>query len=173
VTILLKPGLKFNVSYLEAITVVDNFFDEKELNILVSNLNKINFGHAQNARGDKYGFGHSFKENKESEWLFDKIKKNLFKDINLKAISNECSFRLRHNSEKMLPHPYLKGKELMYNGTGFYNDNKNLDRYVGFKENRIIFYNSLIFHSDLQSLGESSPRYTLNIFYKKASEKQN
>ncbi len=171
------------MSYLEAITVVDNFFDEKELNILVSNLNKISFGHAQNARGDKYGFAHSFKENKESKWLFDKIKKNLFKDINLKAISNECSFRLRHNSEKMLPHQdgfsdyaflaYLKGKELMYNGTGFYNDNKNLDRYVGFKENRIIFYNSLIFHSDLQSLGKSSPRYTLNIFYKKASEKQN
>jgi len=158
------------------ITVVDDFFNEKELNILVSNLNKINFEHQQNKKGDKYGFGHGFEENKENIWLFDKIKKNLFKNINLKPISNECAFRLRHNSEKMLPHQddfsdyaflaYLKGKELMYNGTGFYNDDTNLDRYVGFKENRIIFYNSLIFHSDLQSLGESSPRYTLNIFYK-------
>tara|TARA_B100001093_G_scaffold414927_1_gene405181 strand:+ start:339 stop:824 length:486 start_codon:yes stop_codon:yes gene_type:complete len=156
------------------ITVIDDFFNEKELNILVNNLNRINFGHQQNKKGDKYGFGHGFEENKENIWLFDKIKKKLFKDTNLKAV--DCSFRLRHNSEKMLPHDdphvnyiflaYLKGKELMYNGTGFYNDDTNLDRYVGFKENRIIFYNSFIYHSDLQSLGESSPRYTLNIFYK-------
>ena len=55
----------------------------------------------------------------------------------------------------------------MYNGTGFYNSNNQLDRYVGFKENRAMFFNGKeIYHSDLQALGESTPRYTLNIFYK-------
>jgi len=161
------------------ITVVDDFFNEKELNILVNNLDKIDFTSLKTKVGDPYGFGHGFTENKDNKWLFDKIKKHFLKDENLKAV--DCSFRLRHNSEKMLPHQddhvnylflaYLKGKELMYNGTGFYNDvdddnNINLDRYVGFKVNRAIFFNSFISHSDLQSLGESSPRYTLNIFYK-------
>ena len=175
-------NFRFNLK-MEDITVVDNFFNEKELNILNGNLNKIHFKPLQNKKGDKYGFGHGFTENKENEWLFDKIKKYFFKDINLKAV--DCAFRIRHNFEKMLPHNdahvnyvflgYLKGKELMYNGTGFYNKNNEelkLDRYIGFKENRIIFYNSLIFHSDLQSLGESSPRYSLNIFYKQNTDKK-
>jgi hypothetical protein len=156
------------------ITVIDDFFNEKELNILNSNLSKISLQPQENTAGDKYGFGHTFIPDKENQWLFNKIKKCFFKDINLKEI--ECAFRLRHNNHKVLPHQddhvnylflcYLKGKELIYNGTGFYNDKKNLDRYIGFKENRAMFFNSHIYHTDLQALGESSPRYTLNIFYK-------
>ena len=159
---------------MEDITVVDNFFNQKEFEILTNDLSKIKFNSLQNKDGDSYGFGHGFTENKNNRWLFSKIKKHFLKDVNLKVV--DCAFRLRHNSKKMLPHKdehvnylflaYLKGKELIYNGTGFYNDNANLDRYVGFKENRVIFFNSFIPHSDLQSLGESSPRYTLNIFYR-------
>ena len=102
------------------------------------------------------------------------VENPFFKDKNLKEI-DPC-FRQRHNAEKMLPHTdehvnyiflaYLKGEELMYNGTGFYNEDGHLDRYIGFRQNRAIFFNSFICHSDLQSLGKSSPRYTLNIFYK-------
>ena len=160
------------------ITVIDDFFNEKELSILVNNLDKIDFTSLKNKVGNPYGFGHEFKENKDNKWLFDKIKKHFFKNESLKPV--DISYRLRHNSKEMLPHQddhvnylflaYLKGKELMYNGTGFYSkvddDNINLDRYVGFKVNRVIFFKSFISHSDLQSLGESSPRYTLNIFYK-------
>jgi len=156
------------------IIVVDNFFNEKELNILNNNLTKIYWEPQENGLGHKYGFGHNFKRNEENQWLFDKIKNNFFKDKNLKEI-DPC-FRQRHNAEKMLPHTdehvhyiflaYLKGEELMYNGTGFYNEDGHLDRYIGFRQNRAIFFNSFIYHSDLQSLGKSSPRYTLNIFYK-------
>ncbi len=155
------------------ITVFDDFFNEKELNILQNNLNKIKWDHAKNKEKEQYGFTHKFFPSKENQWLFNKIKKIFFKKKNLKLI--ECSFRIRHNSE-IMPHQddhvnylflcYLKGKELMYNGTGFYNDKKNLDRYIGFKENRAMFFNSHIVHTDLQALGESSPRYSLNIFYK-------
>ena len=60
---------------------------------------------------------------------------------------------------------YLKGKELIYNGTGFYYK-KELNTYLGFVENRAIFFEGKnVLHTDLQALGESSSRYTINIFY--------
>jgi len=62
---------------------------------------------------------------------------------------------------------YLKGKELTYNGTGIYYEN-NLNTYIGFVENRAIFFDGKNnVHTDLQALGPSSGRYTLNIFYNK------
>ena len=61
-----------------------------------------------------------------------------------------------------------KGEPLLNNGTGFMHDNK-LSSHIGFVENRGLFFNGLkIPHSDLQSFGDSSSRYTLNIFYKDA-----
>ena len=43
----------------------------------------------------------------------------------------------------------------------------SLSSHIGFVENRAVFFNgSKIWHSDLQSFGDSSNRYTLNIFYK-------
>jgi hypothetical protein len=155
------------------IMVVDDFFNEKELSILVNNLDKINYKSDENKAGN-YGFGHEFDPDENNKWLFDKIKNTFIKNNNFKPF---CSaLRMRHNAKKVLPHIdnnskynflcYLKGKELMYNGTGFYNDKGNLDRYIGFKINRAMFFNSHILHTDLQALGESSPRYSLGIFYR-------
>ena len=36
---------------------------------------------------------------------------------------------------------------------------------ISFKHNRAMFFNSHIHHTDLQALGESSPRYTLGILF--------
>ena len=159
----------------DKIIVVDNFFTEKEFNILCNNLGRISFEPVGN-----YGFSHEFEPNKDNEWLFEKIKNNFFPNKNLKPL--DISFRYKHNYKEVLPHVdngeykynfigYLKGKELMYNGTGFYNYKKNLDswdldRYIGFVENRALFFpGDTIYHTDLQALGESSPRYSINIFY--------
>ena len=61
---------------------------------------------------------------------------------------------------------YVKGEPLINNGTGFLHDNK-LSTHIGFVENRALFFNGLqLEHGDLQALGNSSIRYTLNIFYK-------
>jgi|TARA_E500000178_G_C16524289_1_gene531481 hypothetical protein len=154
------------------ITILDNFLNEKEFKILKNNLDKINFV-ATNNGPYKYGFGHNFNPDETNKWLFNKIKDKFFPDKDLKP--TDCSFRLRHNVTEVLPHKddhvnylflyYLKGKETTYNGTGFYNDDSTLDRYIGFKENRALFFDSHIVHTDLQALGESSPRYSLNIFY--------
>ena len=47
-----------------------------------------------------------------------------------------------------------------------------LSSHIGFVENRALFFNGMkIPHSDLQSFGESSNRYTLNIFYREITKK--
>ena len=157
---------------LPTIQIKDNFLTKKELHILQNNINKIDYQPMKNDAGN-YGFRHFFKRNTENEWLFKKIKKQFFSYIDLKI--DHCSYHLRHNSNKILEHKdkqdynfllYLKGKELIYNGTGFFANN-TLNTYLGFVENRALFFdgkNNL--HTNLQSLGESSPRYTINIFYK-------
>ena len=56
---------------------------------------------------------------------------------------------------------YLKGESLTHNGTGFYTKG-DLNTYVGFVENRALFFNGRdVYHTDLQALGPSSPRYSL------------
>jgi len=61
---------------------------------------------------------------------------------------------------------FIKGEPLLNNGTGFMK-NDSLSAHIGFVENRAIFFNGAkIMHSDLQSFGDSSPRYTLNMFLK-------
>ena len=60
---------------------------------------------------------------------------------------------------------YIKGEPLFNNGTGFY-VNGELSSHVGWVENRAIFFNgNHIAHTDLQALGQSEARYTLNIFF--------
>ena len=158
---------------LPTIQIKDNFLTDKELNILQNNINKISYEPMKNGAGN-YGFRHFFKKDLDNEWLFKKIKNQFFPNHNLKI--DHSSFHLRHNNNKVLEHNddqdynfllYLKGKELIYNGTGFYTNN-TLNTYLGFVENRALFFdgkNNL--HTDLQALGESSPRYTINIFYNK------
>ena len=67
---------------------------------------------------------------------------------------------------------YMKGDEKINNGTGFYKpdkDNPNnhiLSTHVGFRPNRAIFFNSLIFHAPLHWAGDSEFRYSICNFFK-------
>tara|TARA_R100000951_G_scaffold10280_1_gene8809 strand:- start:191 stop:673 length:483 start_codon:yes stop_codon:yes gene_type:complete len=156
---------------LPTIQIKDNFLNKKEFKIILNNIDKIQYLPMTNEDGT-YGFRHEFYKNLDNEWLFKKIKKQFFSNINLK-IERSC-YHLRQNTKKVLAHIddmdynfilYLKGKELIYNGTGFYHKN-NLNTYLGFVENRALFFDGKNnWHTDLQALGESSPRYSLNIFY--------
>jgi len=158
---------------LPTIQIKDNFLTNKEFKILFNNIDKFNYVPEISNDGDPYGFAHNFNENLENQWFFKKIKKQFFPNTNLKP--GKCVYNLRHNCKKILSHKdiyddynfilYLKGKELVYNGTGFYYKN-NLNTYLGFVKNRALFFDGKNnTHTDLQALGESSPRYTINIFY--------
>jgi|TARA_R100001509_G_scaffold75539_1_gene42234 hypothetical protein len=156
------------------LAIKDNFFTKKEYKIIVDNLNKISFSPMTNAQA-LYSYTHHFEKNVDNEWVFNKIKNVFFKNRNLEVY--ESRFNMRHSNQKILPHTdfpnatyncliYLKGEELMYNGTGFYY-NDDLHTYVGFVQNRALFFNGGdVMHTNLQALGPSSNRFTLNIFYK-------
>ena len=63
---------------------------------------------------------------------------------------------------------YIKGKNLMNSGTGFYDKEKDtyhLRTHVGFKENRGIIFDSKIYHSTTQFQKDSGSRYVLANFF--------
>jgi len=158
--------------------IKDNFFNEKEYNLLVKNLGRIDFKPSSNKIDNHFSFHHEFEPTSDNKWIFDKIKNSFFNQ-NLRVY--KCRFDMRHNKTQILPHldsnkndynciVYLKGEELLYNGTGFYHNN-DLHTYVGFVKNRALFFNgSEVYHTDLQCLGPSSIRYTLNIFYERLKD---
>ena len=154
------------------IQIKDNFLEKEELKVITDNVSKIDYQAMINKDGN-YGFRHAFPQDNKNKWLFEKIKKQFFPNINLEMALS--SYHWRHNKDKVMAHTdserdfnfilYLKGEELIYNGTGFYYKN-NLNTYIGFVENRAIFFdgkNNL--HTNLQALGPSSGRHTINIFY--------
>jgi hypothetical protein len=157
---------------LPTIQIKDNFLNKQELNVILNNINKISYSPMLNNEKDTFGFRYYFDKDSDNEWLFKKIKDQFFSNTDLKI--RGASYHLRHNNEKVLSHEddndynfilYLKGKELVYNGTGFYTK-KKLHSYIGFVENRALFFDGKNnTHTDLQALGESSPRYSMNIFY--------
>jgi len=93
----------------------------------------------------------NFLTKKELEIVNSNIQK-----ISYKAVDNEDgNFGFRHFFEKNLENEWF-----------FKKIKKQLHSYLGFVQNRAIFFDGKNnTHTDLQALGESSPRYTINIFY--------
>ena len=158
---------------------VDDFLTQETLESLQETFQKINYETVKNPEGQVYGQRHTFPHSFHSDPLLKLIKNYFFPHRNLEPIS--VSAHLRENNKEPLFHTdydkgnvanfllFVKGEPLLNNGTGFMHDNQ-LSSHIGFVENRALFFNGMkIPHSDLQSFGDSSNRYTLNIFYKDAN----
>jgi|TARA_R110002012_G_scaffold70991_2_gene182381 hypothetical protein len=157
---------------------VDDFLTQETLESLQETFQKINYSGVKNPEGQLYGHRHTFPHSFHNDPLLKLIKQYFFPHRNLEPIS--VSAHLRENNKEPLFHTdddkgnvanfllFVKGEPLLNNGTGFMHNNQ-LSSHIGFVENRALFFNGMkIPHSDLQSFGESSQRYTLNIFYKDA-----
>ena len=164
----------------EFVMYVDNFLTQETLESLQETLQTISYNVVKNPDGQVFGHRHTFPKSFHSDPLLKLIKDYFFPHRNLEPIS--VSAHLRINKKEPLFHVdndkenianflfFVKGEPLLNNGTGFMN-NGQLSSHVGFVENRALFFNgNKIWHSDLQSFGESSSRYTLNIFYKEKNE---
>jgi hypothetical protein len=160
---------------------VDDFLDETTLKSLQDTVTKLEYQEVKNPEGQLYGMRHTFNKSIHDDPLLKLIKQYFFSHRNLEPIS--VSAHLRENNKEPLFHTdddkdnvanfllFVKGEPLLNNGTGFMHDNK-LSSHIGFVENRALFFNGFkIPHSDLQSFGDSSKRYTLNIFYKEHDTK--
>ena len=162
----------------EFVMYVDNFLSPETLKSLQENFLNLEYGEVKNPGGQVYGHRHTLSHSFHSDPLLTLIKEYFFPNRNL--VPTSVSAHLRQNNKEPLFHVdtnngntanfllFVKGEPLFNNGTGFAYNNQ-LSSHIGFVENRALFFNgSKILHSDLQSFGESSERYTLNIFYKDA-----
>jgi|TARA_R110001592_G_scaffold61918_1_gene189209 hypothetical protein len=160
----------------EFVMYVDNFLEKETLKSLQDNILNTNHKEIWDSEGNLYGKRFTFPESFKKDPLLGLIKQYFFPHRNLVPISLHSHLRL--NTEKPLFHIddqkggcanfllFVKGEPLLNNGTGFLS-NEELSSHVGFVENRALFFNgSKVKHGDLQSFGDSSPRYTLNIFYR-------
>ena len=158
---------------------VDDFLGKDTLKSLQDTVTNLKYQEVKNPEGQLYGMRHTFDKSIHDDPLLKLIKQYFFPHRNLEPIS--VSAHLRENKKEPLFHTdddkenvanfllFVKGESLLNNGTGFMRDNK-LSSHIGFVENRALFFNGMkIPHSDLQSFGDSSNRYTLNIFYKENS----
>ena len=159
---------------------VDNFLDDTTLKSLQENIINLPYDAVTNEVGQIYGHRHTFPISFHDDPLLKLIKQYFFPHRNLEPIS--VSAHLRENKKEPLFHLddvkgnvanfllFVKGEPLLNNGTGFLFNNE-LSSHVGFVENRALFFNgSKIWHSDLQSFGDSSSRFTLNIFFKEKND---
>jgi len=155
---------------------VDDFLGPETLQSLQNTLTNLKYTQVNNPEGQVYGFRHTFPESFHEDPLLKLIKHYFFPHRNLEPIS--ISAHSRQNKEEPLFHVdddkenvanfllFVKGEPLLNNGTGFMHGNQ-LSSHIGFVENRAFFFNGAkIPHSDLQSFGDSSNRFTLNIFYR-------
>ena len=160
----------------EIVMYVDNFLTQETLESLQETFQKINYSGVKNPEGQLYGHRHTFPHSFHNDPLLKLIKDYFFPNRSLEPIS--VSAHKRQNNNEPLFHVdvekgnvanflfFVKGESLLNNGTGFMTGS-SLSSHIGFIENRALFFNgSKIPHSDLQSFGDSSKRYTLNIFYK-------
>jgi len=159
----------------EFVMYVDNFLSIETLESLQETFINLKYSEVKNPEGQTYGQRHTFPHSFHTDPLLTLIKDYFFPHRNLVPIS--VSAHLRQNNKEPLFHVdvdknnvanfllFVKGESLLNNGTGFMTG-KSLSSHIGFIENRALFFNgSKIPHSDLQSFGDSSERYTLNIFY--------
>ena len=155
---------------------VDDFLDNDTLKSLQDTITKLKYEKVKNPEGQLYGMRHTFNKSIHDDPLLKLIKQYFFPHRNLEPIS--VSAHLRENNKEPLFHTdddkgnvanfllFVKGEPLLYERIIIIFCEK-LSSHIGFVENRGLFFNGLkIPHSDLQSFGDSSERYTLNIFYK-------
>ena len=153
------------------ISIKDNFFSEEKYNKIVEHMLTADYG----APSDGACFMKCLDQEEFPVSIINERIKKVF-NLDFKEVSRPTCYTMVGASDMPRPHDdlewgctsqcliYMKGEELINNGTGFYTkkEDKNiLSTHVGFKQNRAILFISTIIHSPLQWAGESSFRYSI------------
>ena len=168
----------------DLLIVKDNFFKEDVYNKILKDISRLKFNNRSTTID---------KTDKNADNVYQKIYFNVPLNVNHFAVqevsrllnnygftlnSFEHSYFLSTKHEEATPHCdypmhvnciiYLKGETILNSGTGFYDvkdNNYNLNRHIGFKENRAIIFDSNIFHASLQFNDGAKPRYMMANFF--------
>jgi hypothetical protein len=156
------------------IIVEDNFFKKEILNSIYHELMTNNFTNRMAEYGNVYGREYFQVKLNQAHYVAQLTMKNLERLFNLKCTDINSQYVLTTKHTEAKPHIdishefncliYLKGESIVNNGTGFYdkiNDDYKLNTHIGFKENRAIIFDPLIYHSSLQWNEDAKPRYAM------------
>jgi hypothetical protein len=176
----------FNIK--NQIIVKDNFFDNNIYKKIILNISKLKFYNRNTLLSEEH-------KNVYNKTYFDvpldfnhfavkEVVKKLREDYPLDILSHEHSYFLSTKHIGATIHNdghcdvncliYLKGKNLMNSGTGFYDrvgDTYNLNTHVGFKENRALIFDSKICHASTQFEKNCGSRYVMANFFKNGDKK--
>ena len=178
----------FNIK--DHLIVKDNFFDKKTYNEILKEISTSNFKNRSttiNEKRDSRYAGHQIYFNVPldfNHFAVENVRKKLFLEYELDLSSEEHAYFLSGKHNKPTPHcdypmhvnciVYLKGETIINSGTGFYdvkNNQYDLNRHIGFKENTAIIFDSNIFHASLQFNDGAKPRYMMANFFKYRNKK--
>jgi hypothetical protein len=176
------------------IRIVENFFTDEELVKIQTYANRDAYFNTsffdyvyenkdtdeKRNRDTSYGLRHTF--GWDENFLGKVITKNAlekFKVKILKTVHNQGAIDKRkldlfqpHQDEtignKWNLYVQLQGKEDARNGICFYNDNRNMDIHIGFKQNRAVLFRSNLYHTPNVSKDKETWRMTMTIFILKA-----
>ena len=162
------------------IIVKDNFFDESVLKKIHRDILELKFTNRfVNNKNEDNIYQKIYFEVvlNEKHFAVQEVLKNVENLIEKKLKISGNYYFLSTKHKDATPHEdnsdincliYLKGKEFVNSGTGFYdrNDDKcNLNTHVGFKENRAIIFDSKIIHASLQFNENCGTRYVMANFF--------
>ena len=169
---MLSENTEFNI------TIKDNFFSKEDFDY-IENISKItNFGPINLTYDSGHSKNHVFftahAPQKVCNIVTQKIS-NFFKIKNLKI--NTCQYSLVAKSDKteVHDHPedtdlsciiYISGDENIHCGTGFYvkkneNNSFELNTHIGFKQNRMVSWQSNVWHAPLSFTDSYKKRISL------------
>jgi len=163
------------------IIVKDNFFTKDVLKNIYDDISKLKFKNRyvenKNNEDDIYLKIYFQVILDKKHFAVQQVLKNVENLIEEKLKIGGNYYFLSTKHKEATPHKdgsdvncliYLKGKELINSGTGFYDINNNecnLNTHVGFKENRAIIFDSKIMHASLQFNENCGTRYVMANFF--------
>jgi hypothetical protein len=162
--------------------VKDNFFKKNIYKKIINEMLQLNFINRNIAVDKKdqniYQKTYFSVNLNFNHFAVQEVKKNLNK-CGFNVIEFDHNYLLSTKHEEATPHIdksndlncliYLKGTQLINSGTGFYDKTKNnyeLNRHIGFKENRAIIFDAKIFHASLQFNEGAKKRYVMANFFR-------
>jgi len=169
--------------------VKDNFFSKEIYDNIIVDLSGLKFTNRY-ATADHENIYNKIYFNinlNHDHFAVKEVSKKLNEEYQLNVLPLENNYYLSSKHTEATPHNdiqdenninylnciiFLKGKELLNSGTGFYDYDKetkeyNLNRHIGFKRNRAIIFDPSIYHASLQFNEECGSRYIMANFFKR------
>jgi hypothetical protein len=160
------------------IRIQDNFLSKEDFDYIKNVSKNINFGPINLTYDNGHSKNHVFFTADAPQKVCDILTKKISNFFKIKILNiNTCQYSLVAKSDKTQVHNhpedtnlsciiYISGDENIHCGTGFYvkkneNNNFELNTHIGFKPNRIVSWQSNVWHAPLSFTDSYKKRISL------------